>query len=345
MQGKRTELLMNESTATELIEFRADQMIQAVLNEREVYRVDDKPNVQFKPKEYWHNKDWTDSGAGKTGPSGTKNTKAIFALPRKKDAAFYTAPRDIPRASIRKPDGSQHILFQQSDRERVAGNRPTLSTFSRKPFRKAGQSGELITRKTVKPTSRETIKDPIGFMKKHGRVAFVKDLGKTVSDLRGRGKIVDTENLPNKTESLTKRLPNSTELIEAKLRYNVTEGDVVRLPSAASDDEYQSSDCDSCAGERTKVGPIHRLETGGGSGVHLCRPCWGNEMEWRERRNQEMLNPSPKTPAERQQDLKLFKGNELALKRMENLWKGIKSNMRPNLFPIEPFPGELGKKK
>ena len=31
-------------------------------------------------------------------------------------------------------------------------------------------------------------------------------------------------------------------LIEAKLRYNVTEGDVVRLPSAASDDKYHSED-------------------------------------------------------------------------------------------------------
>jgi hypothetical protein len=136
-------------------------------------------------------------------------------------------------------------------------------------------------------------------------------------------------------------------LIETKLheRWGGIKEGVVRLPSAGDDDEYQSSECDSCAGARTKVGPIHRLETGGGSGIHLCRPCWGKEMEWREGRNQEILNPSPKTPSERQQDLKLFKGNELALKRMENLWKGIKSNMRPNLFPIEPFPGDLRKKK
>lgn len=184
-----------------VFESRADQSIQAVLSEREVYRVDDAPNVRFEPKTYWHNKDWTHSGAGREGPAGTRTSRATFATPSKSGAALYTAPRDVERAMVHRPGGASTIMFNQSDRERVSGHRPTLSTFSRKNFRALPRSGEVVAGKPVQPRSRERITDPVGFMKSQGhRVAFVKDVRKTTAALRARGRQVDTENLPESLE-------------------------------------------------------------------------------------------------------------------------------------------------
>ncbi len=39
--------------------------------------------------------------------------------------------------------------------------------------------------------------------------------------------------------------------------------------------------CDNCSRETR----VKRLNTGGGSGVFLCRPCWAKEMAWRKQRN------------------------------------------------------------
>lgn len=37
------------------------------------------------------------------------------------------------------------------------------------------------------------------------------------------------------------------------------------------------------------VGPIRRLDTGGGSGIYLCRRCWKDEMKWRKMRNRKLI--------------------------------------------------------
>lgn len=47
----------------------------------------------------------------------------------------------------------------------------------------------------------------------------------------------------------------------------------------------QNDVCDYCTNFRGSVGPIRRLNTGGGSGVYLCRQCWNKEMKWRKQRN------------------------------------------------------------
>jgi hypothetical protein len=39
------------------------------------------------------------------------------------------------------------------------------------------------------------------------------------------------------------------------------------------------------------VGHIHRLETGRGGGVNLCRQCWLAEMTWRMERNRKVATP------------------------------------------------------
>lgn len=39
--------------------------------------------------------------------------------------------------------------------------------------------------------------------------------------------------------------------------------------------------CDKCGHRYDMVGPIRRLNTGGGSGIFLCRRCWKDEMKWR----------------------------------------------------------------
>ena len=48
-----------------------------------------------------------------------------------------------------------------------------------------------------------------------------------------------------------------------------------------------ASHCDSCGKKTgtTMTTKIYRLDTGGGSGVFLCRTCWAKEMKWRKARN------------------------------------------------------------
>ena len=40
---------------------------------------------------------------------------------------------------------------------------------------------------------------------------------------------------------------------------------------------------------------VHRLNTGGNSGVYLCRKHWADEMKWRKERNK-TLDPGAKFP-------------------------------------------------
>lgn len=47
--------------------------------------------------------------------------------------------------------------------------------------------------------------------------------------------------------------------------------------------------CDNCGHFYDMVGPIRRLNTGGGSGVYLCRQCWNKEMKWRKMRNRKLM--------------------------------------------------------
>lgn len=44
--------------------------------------------------------------------------------------------------------------------------------------------------------------------------------------------------------------------------------------------------CDKCDGQVTSA----RLDTGGSSGVFLCRDCWQKEMVWRNLRNSEVTS-------------------------------------------------------
>jgi len=53
--------------------------------------------------------------------------------------------------------------------------------------------------------------------------------------------------------------------------------------------------CDSCSGSFTGAGKIRRLNTGGHSGIFLCRKCWAKEMAWRKIRN-ETLEKSVRFP-------------------------------------------------
>jgi hypothetical protein len=49
----------------------------------------------------------------------------------------------------------------------------------------------------------------------------------------------------------------------------------------------QNNNCDGshCTKE---TGEVRRVETGGGSGVILCKDCFAVEMAWREYRNREL---------------------------------------------------------
>lgn len=162
---------------------------------RAAWRVDPKPVTKFTPRRFHGNKDWTQS-ASEPFQGATQSRKAVYAHGSEAEASLYFGPRDAPVARITKPDGSTHTMFQQSDRAAVAANRPTISELPRRSFEKLGKSGELISGKSVKPRSQRTITDPIGDMKKHGTVGFVKDLGATVKNLRKRGYSVSGENLP-----------------------------------------------------------------------------------------------------------------------------------------------------
>ena len=53
-------------------------------------------------------------------------------------------------------------------------------------------------------------------------------------------------------------------------------------------DDYQITTV--LPGEK-RVGHIHRLETGRGGGVNLCRQCWLDEMTWRMERNKKVATP------------------------------------------------------
>lgn len=53
--------------------------------------------------------------------------------------------------------------------------------------------------------------------------------------------------------------------------------------------------CDGCGQQFTRPNSVRRLDTGGGSGLYLCRSCWGKEMAWRKQRNK-TLEPFAKFP-------------------------------------------------
>ena len=53
--------------------------------------------------------------------------------------------------------------------------------------------------------------------------------------------------------------------------------------------------CDGCGRQFKGPGKVHRLGTGGGSGVYLCRADWAKEMKWRKMRNKS-LSKSAKFP-------------------------------------------------
>ena len=46
---------------------------------------------------------------------------------------------------------------------------------------------------------------------------------------------------------------------------------------------------------------VHRLDTGGGSGVYLCKKHWAKEMAWRRERNK-TLHPANKFPIRKWRD-------------------------------------------
>lgn len=46
----------------------------------------------------------------------------------------------------------------------------------------------------------------------------------------------------------------------------------------------KSDYCDSCGKQKES----YRLDTGGHSGVFLCKPCWSKEMRWRKQRNKKL---------------------------------------------------------
>lgn len=57
--------------------------------------------------------------------------------------------------------------------------------------------------------------------------------------------------------------------------------------------------CDSCSRDYEGPGKVYRLNTGGNSGVYLCRSCWAKEMAWRKDKNAWLKKGGNLTPNSR----------------------------------------------
>jgi hypothetical protein len=98
--------------------------------------------------------------------------------------------------------------------------------------------------------------------------------------------------------------------------------------------------CDSC-GEEAVVGELRLSEPGdygpgsGYSAIDLCRPCWANEMDWRQGRNEDLMY-------QMQPDVKPEIPDELNdYGAVADFIEGLASFSKPteeSLFPILPFP-------
>ena len=167
-----------------------------------VHRIDPAPIDDFQKglKTYHHTPNWHGSG---TSPRAelTQSTRGLFAGDPKL-VATYAVPRNVSSVAYIDPKTGQHVIvFNPADRASIQAYRPTLSTFdpdgfSRTLDKKSLGGSEYISKTPNKPSSQQTINDPLKHLEDNGwTVKFDKDLSNVKDRLSSANIAHSAENL------------------------------------------------------------------------------------------------------------------------------------------------------
>lgn len=161
---------------------------------RRVFRVDQR---RLKPGKKARRYDFDPEN--NSGPAGTVDgdnitrTRGLFAA-RKDEMVPYVGGRDVPFAWVQPSGGKNRrgtVYYSQDSKEIIQSRRPVVTGYSteHQGFKKIS-TGEYFRpgQRVPRPTSQETIHNPIEYMQKHVNVKFVPNLGKVASTLHKNSK-------------------------------------------------------------------------------------------------------------------------------------------------------------
>lgn len=151
---------------------------------KKVYRVDDKKIENFNKNlsTYASNKTGTESGKFSDPsqiPAGWRTQTGLYGATKKADVVGYVFPRGTRNTTVSRNNKTTMVI----DKKPPENHNPTLSTFDKTPdweysskniFGRPKHS-EVFSTNPPKPTSQETITNPIQFAKDQGVRVIVGD--------------------------------------------------------------------------------------------------------------------------------------------------------------------------
>jgi hypothetical protein len=160
---------------------------------KKVYRVDDKPINDFNKNlgTYASKRDGSESGKFSNPSDIPKNwitQKGLYGTTNKPEAVGYVFPRGTKNTTVERPGKTTMVI----DKKPLEGHTPTLSTFERTPDWKRTSGSEVFSKTPRKPTSQETITNPIQFAKEQGVKVIVGDPAKYAQRVQN---VIDKKNI------------------------------------------------------------------------------------------------------------------------------------------------------
>ena len=174
----------------------ARRLISRVYAAGEVYRLDEDPISDFSQnlRTYYRKPDWSSSGTFEEEiPQGWQKETGLFAGNRR-HVVPYAVPRDVSWIVIREDPKRPTLVFNESDKQKIAQHRSHLSQFSGSGFTKV-PSGEYFSEKPSIPERQEVIRNPIRFMQQWYDVKFVPDIKQLATQLRKQNIQFESEGL------------------------------------------------------------------------------------------------------------------------------------------------------
>ena len=153
--------------------------------EKYVFRIDNQhiPDFEQQLKTYYHNKDFSMSGADDWEGS-TGKIQGLYAGTRLFTAPYSTGNADKTRYVAKYGPGQPIIYFDRKDIPRLRNNRSWLTVFDGSKFKKL-PTGEYFSNNPGKPLKQVEITDPFQWMRDSGwEFKVVDDLPKVLKQLK-----------------------------------------------------------------------------------------------------------------------------------------------------------------
>jgi len=171
--------------------------IEYLLEAKRVFRVDQGGIRPGKKARRYDFDPQNNSGvAGSIPGDNTTRMRGLFAA-KKDEMIPYVGGRDVPFAWVQPVRGNRKgrirgtVYYPASSEEEIKKRRPSVTSYStEKQGFKQISTGEYFRpgQRVPRPTSTETIQNPLEYMRKHVNVKFVPNLGRIVSTLSKNSK-------------------------------------------------------------------------------------------------------------------------------------------------------------